>query len=321
MRLHAAMGERTGVYIGACVLERLSPSLVPPGHRPDELVVEPWPLPKAQEGRPFDGIIGDLPGSAALDLLREGVFYVADMQIGAPPTVDLAPSRSLPSNNATVIVARTLAGAMGVPHPLVFLDEAAEDTVVAHVTPVPCLVVGRRIASAPAGVLARDAIGRALLRLSTGGDGLHRHATPGQLVGLLHALAQSVGVEVELDDDVAPDMAFANAILEGLPSRDALDELHEVAVAFRNAAERFDVKALRVSLWPKIGPGPRAPAIRGPPSSACSPKACRRRTLPTARTGRRGPPSRLTRAHACSSATSCPTITSTCGARSATTSR
>jgi tetratricopeptide (TPR) repeat protein len=248
MRLHAAMGERTGVYIGACVLERLAPSMVPAGHRPDDLVVEPWPLPKPQEGRPFDGLIGDLPGSAALDLLREGVFYVADLQIGPPPSVDLAPSRSLPSNNAAVIVARTLAGAMGVPHPLVFLDEQLEDTVVAHVTPVPCLVVGRRVASAPAGVIARDAIGRALLRLSTGGDGLHRHATAAQLVGLLYALTRAVDIEVDLDRSVPPDMAFAEAVLGGLPSRDALDELHDVAVAFRNAAERFDVKSLLTSL-------------------------------------------------------------------------
>jgi hypothetical protein len=168
--------------------------------------------------------------------------------MGTPPTVDLAPSRSLPSNNAVVIVARTLAGAMGVPHPFVFLDEDLDDMVVAHVTPVPCLVVGRRIASAPAGVVARDAIGRALLRLSTGGDGLHRFATPAQLVALLQALTQAVGVEVELDASVRPDPAFAATILGGLPARDALDELHEVAVAFRNAAEGFDVKSLLTSL-------------------------------------------------------------------------
>ena len=244
MSLFWAMGERSGVYLSACILERLGAD-VPHGQRPDELVVEPWPLPKPQEGRPFDGLIGDLPASAALDLLREGVFYVADMRVGPPPSVDLSPSQSLPSNNAVVMVARTLAGAMGVPHPLIFLDADLDDMVVAHITPAPCLVVGRKIASAPAGAQARDAIGRALLRLSTGGDGLQRHAKPAELVALLHALCKAVDVEV----DVGPySEEFEQMILDGLPSRDALEELHDVAVAFRNASERFDVRPLRQSL-------------------------------------------------------------------------
>ena len=37
-------------------------------------------------------------------------------------------------------------------------------------------------------------------------------------------------------------------ILDGLPSRDALEELRDVAVAFANASERFDVRPLRQSL-------------------------------------------------------------------------
>jgi hypothetical protein len=84
-----------------------------------------------------------------------------------------------------------------------------------------------------------------LLRLSTGGDGLQRHANPAELIGLLHGLCHAVDVEVELGPY---SKEFEQRILAGLPSRDALDELHDVAIAFRNASERFEVRSLRHSL-------------------------------------------------------------------------
>ena len=246
LRLFEGMRERTGVYLCACVLEQLDSGRLPPALRPDALMTDPWPLPKQQQGRSFDGLIGDLPCSAALDLLREGVFYAGDVPLGPPSRVDLSPARALPSNNAVVMVTRSLAHATGVPQPLVFVDENAEDTVVAHVAPAPSLVVGRRIASGPADPVSRDALGRGLLRLATGGDGLHRHASPGQLLALLVALANACGVDLEASDDL--DWDFAGEIADNLPGPDDMADLVEVAEAFRDSAERFDPRILVGSL-------------------------------------------------------------------------
>lgn len=248
-RLFAAMGERTGVYLSGCILARVAPSAILEGQDPDSIAADPWPLPAAQEGRPFDGLIGDLPGLAALDLLREGVFYLSDLPIGPPPTIDLSPSRSLPGNNAVVMVARSLAHAMGVPHPLLFLDDSLDTEIVAHVTPAPCLVVGRKIASGPADPSARDAIGRALLRLATGGDRLHHHADASVLTTLLVGLCQGCGVEIEdLGGTAKVDTELLERIHAGLPARDVLADLRDSAVAFAESAARHDADALLGSL-------------------------------------------------------------------------
>src|SRR5690606_26293392 len=140
-----------------------------------------------------------------------------------------------PSNHTVVLVVRSLAEAMGVPQPLVFVNDEADDTVDAHVTPAPCLVLGRRAASSPADPYVRDAIGRALLRLSTGGDALHRYATPEQVVALLVALAIATGVDVDVEQDF--DWQFAATIREGLPSPDTLTDLTETALAFRDSVD------------------------------------------------------------------------------------
>ncbi len=248
-RLFHETSENSGVYLTACVLEVVKPAALQPGARPDDLMVERWPLPAAQEGRPFDGLVGDLDDSAALDLLREGVFYISDLPVGPPPSIDLTPSGSLPNNNAVVMVARSLAGAMGVPHPLIFFDDQLDAGVVAHLTPAPCLVVGRRVAANPADPSVRDALGRALFRLATGGDALHRFASDGQVVALLLALCNSAGVEVTPAQlSPAPDEAFRDAIATGLPASSALDDLRDPGSAFAANLERFDIQRLRQSL-------------------------------------------------------------------------
>lgn len=246
LRLFDAMGERTGVYLAGRVLEALDPRLIPPERHPERWVSEPWPLPRPQEGRPFDGLIGDLPSSAALDLLREGVFYLGDMPVGPKPPLDLSPRRALPSNHAVVMVVHSLADAMGVPQPLVFVDDEGEDDVEAYIAPAPCLVLGRRAAAGPAVPLVRDAIGRGLLRLVTGGDALHRFATPEQILALLVALATAAGVDVDVEQDF--DWQFAAAVREWLPSSDALTDLGEAALAFRDTLEGLSAESLRQSL-------------------------------------------------------------------------
>lgn len=85
-----------------------------------------------------------------------------------------------------------------------------------------------------------------MLRLATGGDGLHRHASPGQLLALLVALANACGVDLEASDDL--DWDFAGEIADNLPGPDDMADLVEVAEAFRDSAERFDPRILVGSL-------------------------------------------------------------------------
>lgn len=246
LRLFDAMGELDGVYVTACVLEVVAPSELPVVRRADALVTEPWPLPKPLDGRPFDGLVGDLPCPAALDLLREGFFFL-DAVPGVPaPTMDLSPTRSLPSSSSVVMVVRALASAMGVPQPLVFLDNSMSDEVVAHLGASPSLVVGRRIGSTPFGATARDAIGRALLRLSTGGDALHHHTEPERIVALLVALANGVGIDIEPTDNL--DLDYAAKVADILPPPTVLDDLRDSAAAFAATVDGFDPRTLLHSL-------------------------------------------------------------------------
>jgi hypothetical protein len=136
------------------------------------------------------------------------------------------------------MVVHALARAMGMPRPLVFLAPNVEDTVEAYIAPAPSLVLGRRIAAAPADATSRDAIGRALLRLATGGDRLHRHATASQILAVLVSLCTAVGLEVDIDDDF--DWQLATQLGEFLPVRDALTELEEAARTFIDGFEQFD---------------------------------------------------------------------------------
>ncbi len=246
LRLYDALGELDGVYLASAALEIIAPQLVPPGRACDELVLDPWPLPKPQEGRPFDGFIGDLPHSAALDLLREGVFYLGELPDAPPPGIDLSPSRSLPTSTPVVLVVRAIANAMGVPQPLVFVDSAQEDTAEARLAGAPALVVGRRLAATPFGAAARDRIGRALLRLATGGDALHTHMAPTRLLALCVALCRGCGVELEVTREY--DTHFADELAAQLPGEGAMQHLVDTAKAFREASEGLDPAQLRATL-------------------------------------------------------------------------
>lgn len=240
LRLFDAMDEMDGVYLAASAVEIVDKARVPPGQLPDELVGEPWPLPTAQDGRPFDGLVGDLPGGPGLDLLREGVFYLGTLPGAEPPTVDITSRRSLPPNSAVVMVARALGNAMGVNEPMVFVDPRREEGVFAYVAPTPCLVVGRRINGSPFGAAARDELGRALLRLSTGGDALHRGPTADQLLAILIALCRATGVVCEPPPGRAFDEAYCARVAESLPGAASLADLREVADAFATGLGSFD---------------------------------------------------------------------------------
>ena len=244
LRLFDAMGEADGVYLAACAAEVLGAAPLPPGRTPDALVVEPWPLPTAQDGRPFDGLVGDLPGGAALDLLREGVFYLGVLPGAPPPKLDISAQRSLPTNSAVVMVIRALSKAMGVAEPLVFIDPKSEDDVVAISAPTPCLVVGRRVNGSPSAASSRDLLGRALLRLSTGGDALYRHTTPAQLLAILVAFCRATGLDCPVPATADLDEDYIDEIIGTLPAPGSLTDLREVGEAFVARATTFDPAVL-----------------------------------------------------------------------------
>jgi len=244
LHLFRAIGEGDGVYLCAAVLEIAEPSAVPEGSHCDELVTEPWSLPEGQEGRPFDGLVGDLPGSAALDLLRDGVFYLGQIPGTATPRAEIT-QRPLPPNSAVVMVTRALSEAMGVPMPKVFVDPQGEEEVRAYLAGSPCLVVGRRVNTAPFGAPARDAIGRALLRLSTGGDALHHELRPEQLTSVLLALCIEAGVELSaLPEHDADYLERLRDLLSGT----SLSDLVELAIPFADLVDGFDPQQLRETL-------------------------------------------------------------------------
>ena len=246
LRLFDADGELDGEYLCAAALELLAPQLVPPGRSCDELVTEAWPLPKAQEGRSFDGFVTDLTHSTAFDLLREGVFYLGELPGTPPANVDLSPSRSLGANTPLVIAVRAIANAMSVPQPLVFVDPSRDYDIEARLAGAPALIVGRRLAAAPFTASARDRIGRALLRLSTGGDGVSHSTDPARPLALCVALCQSCGVT--LDVARSYDRAFASDVASLLPSRETMQHLAPTAIAFRDASEGLDPLVLRATL-------------------------------------------------------------------------
>lgn len=248
-RLFGAMGDTTGVYLTACVLEALGPDSLAPGRRPDDLQAERWPLPAPIEGRPLEGIAADLDHSGALDLLREGAYYFGAFPF-EPTAGRRQASEALPTNNAVVMVAQSLARALGLPTPLVFFDETDDTGVRTSLHPAPCLIVGRRVAGNPADPAVRDTLGRALFRLATGGDAVHTRTTDDQLLTLVFALCRATGQNVDhllglerFQDSFDPELAAVLA--KGLPAEDHLEDLVDFARAFANNGDRFHPSRLR----------------------------------------------------------------------------
>lgn len=247
--LFGAVNDASGVYLTACVLESLSPEGLEPGTRPDDLQAERWPLPSAQEGRPLEAIAADLDQSGALDLLREGAYYFGKLPF-EPAARPHRAADALPSNNAVVMVAQSIARALGLPTPLVFFDDTVEHGVKTSLSPAPCLIVGRRVAANPADPNVRDTLGRAVFRLATGGDAVHLHTTDKQLVTLVLALCHATGQNVDhlLAIDRfkdAFDPALAGVLTANLPGEAALEDLVDFARAFSSNGDRFYPSRLR----------------------------------------------------------------------------
>ena len=214
LRLFHAAEEPGGVYVCAAILEAVDPDLVPANRRCDTVKPEPWPLPGAPE-KPAPFFAADeVATGAALGVLRHGVHELTAIPGAPPPAVNLSQRHSLPPTSSVGTVTRAIARTLGLPEPLLFLNQGDEGSVVAHVGVAPVLLIGRKINAAPASPPARDAIGRALLRLATGGDHLHRTMNNEQIMGLLHGLASCAGVE--LDPILPIDQETSDAIIEAL---------------------------------------------------------------------------------------------------------
>ena len=214
LRLFDAAEEPGGVYVCAAILEAIDPDLVPANRRCDTVKPEPWPLPGAPE-KPAPFFAADeIATGAALGLLRSGVHDLTAIPGAPPPAVNLSQRHSLPATSSVGTVTRAIARTLGLPEPLLFLNQGDEGSVVAHVGTAPVLLIGRKINAAPASPTARDAIGRALLRLATGGDHLHRTMNNEQIMGVLHGLASCVGVE--LDELLPFDHEISEALIETL---------------------------------------------------------------------------------------------------------
>jgi tetratricopeptide (TPR) repeat protein len=256
--LFELLGDIDGVYLATGILEVTAPDELDAGLPDcDRLQAEPWPLPNPQDGKPLDLLVGDLPSSNALDLLHEGVFLLSELPKAPKPPVDVQRARSLPSNSGVVMVARALADALGIPQPLVFVEQNAEDQelVVAHLGATPALIVGRKINSAPFAPRSRDLLGRALMRLATGGDYLNDPAAEPQLLGLLLGLCRALGIELPSDafsstrgDDPTVDRTLADWVVKSLPDAAGRAELAQAARTFAQSTDTFDPQRLRDAL-------------------------------------------------------------------------
>lgn len=250
-------GDVDGVYLATAIIEVTDPKRDDETRwKPcDELQVEPWPLPAAQDGKPLDLLVGDLPCSQALDLLHEGVFLLSELPGAPPPPVDVVNGRSLPSNSGVVMVARALADALGLPPPLVFVDPEDSDNVVAHLGASPALIVGRKINSTPFAPRSRDLLGRAVMRLATGGDYLHADDAEPRLIGLLMGLCRSLGIELPEESfwssrKVAPviDRRLADWVIQSLPDAASRPDLVSAARAFAQSTDTFDSMRMREAM-------------------------------------------------------------------------
>lgn len=257
--LFELLGEIDGVYLSTAILECSATPNEDDATRPscEKLQAEPWPLPNPQDGKPLDLLVGDLPCSNALDLLHEGVFLLSELPSAPRPPVDIQKARSLPSSSGVVMVARALADALGIPPPLVFLDPTSEDQeqVIAHLGATPALIVGRKINSTPFAPRSRDLLGRALMRLATGGDFLNDRRTEPQLLGLLLGLCRVLGIELSADafapsrgDLPTIDRNLAEFVVKSLPDAATRVDLVQAARNFAHSTDTFDPQRLREAL-------------------------------------------------------------------------
>jgi len=244
-RLFDETAEQNGVYTCASILEIVDPKLIPNGRDADSLMDEPWPLPVPRDDL-FPALCSGKDATiAAMMMIREGISYLTRIP-GAPEPPDfLSTKRSLPSVSGVASVAHSLAQALGIPEPDIFLSPDDDHRIHAWASGTPALSLDRGVSQDPNGAEARDKLGRALLRLSLGGDYVFERLPTPQLLGLLSGLSESVGITLEFHQAI--DQDIADAVIEILSTGAASLDFGEHAERLSRCADTFDPTRLRAA--------------------------------------------------------------------------
>lgn len=198
-----------GIYLATGLREVLSHTPEARERLPstcDDLRTTPWHLPSQMGGRGLEGLLGDLPNAAVIDLLHEASFTeheaVPDL---APPAVPGGPP--LPPANGAVSVVTQLAESLGVPVPILYLDPAIQGVEIRSAKSL-ALCIGKDVQATPSRPDHRAAFGRALFTLAVGGPQVRHGMDPSQRIsfvaGLIEAaeLSRPAALGTELDDEV-----------------------------------------------------------------------------------------------------------------------
>lgn len=181
-RFFSMVGDPDGAYLATAVIEHLAPQRLK-GPSCDILRSEPWPLPERPRFSIYPYIFFNL---SSIRLLRRLVHlrnFSAELpQMRVTAAVDGKPLS--PDRDAYRIV-QNLAGLMGLRQVHVLVDLQQQELVHAHWDQgQPQIVLSRKVYNAPMAPRSRDLIGRALFRLSIGGDPLWRCLEPRKRITL-----------------------------------------------------------------------------------------------------------------------------------------
>ncbi|MCA9657096.1 MAG: hypothetical protein KC486_02020, partial [Myxococcales bacterium] len=244
-RLFDETEELNGVYTCAGILEVVDPKAIPPGRDADSLMPDPWPLPVPRDDL-FPALCSGKDATvAAMMLIREGISYLTELPGAPEPPAILQTKRSLPSVSSVASTTHALAQALGIPEPDVYLNPDEHRRVRTWASGTPSLILSRTIAQTPDSPESRDKLGRALLRLSLGGDYVFERLQTPQLLGLLCGLSESVGISLEFQQQV--DQQIADAVIEILSTGAASLDFGEYAERLSRSADTFDPTQLRAA--------------------------------------------------------------------------
>lgn len=238
MKFFELENETDGVYLATAVIEIAAPqTLRGPGC--DVLRSEPWPLPSSESTGIISSILREIPSAFA-------IRRMVDLWPHLPVLPELG--RELPSGGKTLSpdrdanrVIHTLGALLGFKEIHVAVDLNQEDRVLARwsLQGQPTLILGRKIYTAPIAPRSRDAIGRALWRLASGGDCFRELLCERQrrTIALLPDLIEG-RIHIENDDEAWIDPDYARACMAVIPKDLEHSPLSDVRERSRTATLR-----------------------------------------------------------------------------------
>jgi len=245
VRLFGALGHEDGHYLATAALEVTAPKLVKSGEGCDDLMPETWPLPQVSSEQAIGLPISDLPCPVGYGLLHDGLQGASKLPGASPPPLKLSSRRQLPRASNTGRVTAALSALLGVPAPAIYLNPRSDHDVLSYLGEEPALLIGRKINSKPFTAAARDAIGRALVRLQCGGDHLFRF-NDAQLLAVISGIVGSVGLELGSAHRI--DSKLAEQVLTMLSESSIAVDLGDDIDPIEAALPTLDPAALRLSL-------------------------------------------------------------------------